>query len=253
MNALGIDIGGTGIKAAVVDTATGAFITERWRVATPEHPGREALSSAIAEMAHHFSWNGPVGCGFPGVMRRGVIQTAVNLSPELVGWDLSAHLGEVFQAPCPVINDADVAALAEMRLGAGVGVRGTVLVLTVGTGIGTAVFHEGHLVPNLELGHLILHGEDAETLISTPARKRAGLTWMEWTGRFNDYLAYICGLLQPERIILGGGGAKKPEKFLPYLKSPVPVELAAFGNRAGIIGAAISGSEASIKLRPLTA
>jgi len=244
MRVLGIDIGGSGIKGAVVNTRDGSFEQPRLRIKTPKKMNPELLSALIDEMLGHFNWDGPVGCGFPGVIRNGTIYTAVNLDPSLVGLNLAQSIVDLGADSCEVLNDADAAGLCECALGAGRDLPGVVLVLTIGTGIGSALFIDGKLVPNTELGHIEFCGRDAEKLISEQARKSRDLSWPEWTSLFESYLSHLRFILQPDRIILGGGGVKKPEKFMPLLKKTDDLALAAFGNRAGIIGAALRGLQA---------
>lgn len=248
MRVLGIDIGGSGVKAAVVDTATGEMQTERYRVETPRPAKRAALVAALVDVAEHFEWQGPVGCGFPGVVCGQRTATAANLHDSLVDVALGEDLTSLFGEPAWLINDADAAGLAEMRFGLGQGQRGVTLFLTVGTGIGTALFVDGQLVPNLELGHMLMHcGKDrfdeAEQFAADAARKREDLKWPEWAARFNRFLAVIHALLWPDRIIVGGGVAKKGDRFLEYIESPCPLELARLQNRAGMIGAAVAAAD----------
>lgn len=243
---MGIDIGGSGIKGAIVETDRGELLTERFRVATPGKAGRAEMLERLETLREHFRWGGgPVGIGFPGVIRGQQIRTAANLSEELVGWELADTLRRSWASPVRLLNDADAAGFAEMRLG-GWGSfreRGTVLLLTVGTGIGTVLFRDGLLIPNLELGHVELRGKDAELLVSERARKEEDLSWKRWGKRFDEFLRYLSNLVQPDLIILGGGGVKKREKVEPYLSEELPFRFAQFGNRAGIIGAAIAGVE----------
>lgn len=246
MLALGIDIGGSGIKSAIVDTSDGSLKTERFRVKTPESPTPRKLLEVLQQSLEHFEWkDGPIGIGFPGVIYDNVIQTAVNLHPSFVGMNLASSLSELSGCHVRVINDADAAGVAEMRLGAGMPYRshGTVLLITVGTGLGTVLFCNGMLVPNLELGHVIFNGGDAEASLSERARKQQGLSWAKWGKLFNAYLEHLQFLLQPNFIILGGGGVKKPERFVEHLILRTPWEFARFGNRAGIIGCALAAAE----------
>lgn len=242
MITLGIDIGGSGIKAAVVDTVTGELKTKRFRVDTPLNPDREALLAILSSVVQHFNWNGPIGIGFPGVVRAGVIHTAANLGPALENWPLAAEFTQRSGLHCSLINDADAAGLAEVVLGAGRGKQGTIIMITVGTGIGTAVFHNGVLLPNAELGHLQFRGRDAELLVSERARKELDLSWKDWGRCFSGYLNYLEKLFWPDCFILGGGGVKKPAKVEPWLKLKTPYEFAGFGNKAGIVGAALNAS-----------
>ncbi|MBN2068214.1 MAG: ROK family protein [Opitutales bacterium] len=244
MDVLGIDIGGSGIKGAVVDVSNGVLLGERYRVATPKPCTREALAEAVASVIRYHNWSGPVGCGYPGVVHRGVLATAANLDKSLIGMDFP----EAVQAACGVkpviVNDADAAGLAEMASGSGKELRGTVIMVTIGTGIGTALFYNGKLVPNTELGHLELHGVDSERLASETARKESDLSWKKWAKNLSDYLNYLHALFAPEMIILGGGGLKKQEKFVEYLDIQCPYCWAKHGNLAGIIGAAATGMQA---------
>ncbi|MFO7724086.1 MAG: ROK family protein [Oceanipulchritudo sp.] len=248
MLALGMDIGGSGIKSAIVDTETGEFVSDRIRTPTPQNPSPEELLGILRDQAAELEWHqGPAGIGFPGVIRENVIHSAVNLGKPLLGLNLSTGLEPVLKGRVRVLNDADAAGFAEMRLGAGLphARSGGVLLLTIGTGIGTVFFHNGMLIPNLEFGHLEINGTSAETYVSERARKVQNLSWKQWTRRFNAYLDHIAFLLQPDLIILGGGGVKKAEKFVPHLEIPTPWEFARFGNRAGIIGAAAAAADAA--------
>lgn len=243
MLALGIDVGGSGIKAAVIDTTIGRMKTERFRIATPKDLGPAEFDRILVRILREFKWkDGPVGVGFPGVIDDGVIKTAANMDKRLIGWDMGAAIRGKTGSAVAVINDADAAGLAEMRFGAGqpFSHRGTVLLITVGTGIGTVLFRNGMLIPNLELGHLEYKGADAESLVSERARKQQDLTWPRWGELFNGYLLHIEMLLQPNFIILGGGGVKKPERFVDQIKIRTDWAFATFGNRAGIIGCALA-------------
>ena len=245
MQALGIDIGGTGIKGSVVETATGELLEERFRVDTPYPATPEAVLAAVREVHAHFRWkNGPVGCGYPGVVRRNTVHTAANLDASFIGFDLgSAIRGTLNVDKVSILNDADAAGLAEMRLGAGAGIRGLVIMLTVGTGLGTALFNNSQLVANSELGHIEFNGADAELQVSDTARKRKHTSRKQWAKQFNAYLRYLEALLWPELFIVGGGGAKKPDKLEGELKPRTPLAFARFRNQAGIVGAAIAAAE----------
>jgi len=245
MQALGIDIGGTGIKGAVVDTETGELRERRFRVETPQPATPEAVLDAVKQVADAFGWkSGPVGCGYPGVIRRNIVYTAANVDKSFIGFDLGAGVRAALGSDqVSILNDADAAGYAEMRLGAGRGVRGLVIMLTIGTGLGTALFNNGTLVANSELGHIIYRGLDAELQVSESARKRKHISRKRWAKQFEGYLNYLESLLWPELFIVGGGGAKKPEKFAEALTPRTPLAFARFGNRAGIIGAAIAASE----------
>ncbi|MCK2217638.1 ROK family protein [Actinomadura sp. ATCC 31491] len=235
MNVLGIDIGGSGIKGAPVDTEAGKLIDERLRIPTPEPSGPEAVAAAVAEIQRHFGWNGPVGVTFPGVVMDGVVRTAANVDRSWIGVDAAALFGGA-----TVLNDADAAGVAEMEFGHGRDERGTVLMLTFGTGIGSALFRAGELVPNTELGHLELHGKDAEHRASARAREEHDLSWEKWAERVQEYLEHVEMLFSPSLIVIGGGASKKADKFLPHITLRTPVVPAGLQNEAGIIGAALA-------------
>jgi len=201
--------------------------------------------ATVAEVVEHFAWDGPIGCGFPGVVRHGQVHTAANLDPSWVGTDLRSVLTETLASPVTVLNDADAAGLAELRYGAGRGRRGVVLMLTLGTGIGSALFIDGRLVPNTELGHLELRGKTAETRASDRVREAKGLSWKEWAGRLDEVLARLQLHLWPDLVILGGGVSKKHEKFVPLLTTPLEVVPAELRNQAGIVGAALAAQDLS--------
>jgi polyphosphate glucokinase len=238
---LGIDIGGTGIKAAPVDVAAGQLTAQRQKLATPRPAKPDAVAQVVSELVKAFAWTGPVGITFPGVVTDGHTQTAANLDPDWIGLDTRKLLGRAAGQPVTVINDADAAGLAEMQFGAGVGERGTVLMLTFGTGIGSALFINGALVPNTEFGHIEIRGKDAEKRASEHAREEHELSWGKWAGRVDEYLEHMEALLAPDLIIIGGGISKKSDKFLPLLTDlrarVVPAKML---NDAGIVGAAMA-------------
>jgi polyphosphate glucokinase len=241
MNAFGLDIGGSGIKGAPVNLDTGALTGERVKINTPRPATPEAIVETAAEVVSRSGWDGPVGCGFPAVIKDGAAQTAANIDEAAIGFDFQRSLEEKLEASVTIVNDADAAGIAEMRWGAGRDVEGVVLMLTLGTGIGTALFVGGNLVPNTELGHIELHGQDAETYAADSARKRDDLGWKEYAGRLDEYVRAIEALLWPDRIIVGGGISKKSEKFLPHLTARTEVVPAQMFNEAGIAGAALAG------------
>src|SRR3954452_417648 len=230
MAVLGIDIGGSGIKGAPVNTLRGSLLDARFRLGTPTGRRPDEVVDAVAEGVRHFDWKGALGLTFPGVVTAGTICTAANLHKSWIGVDLPALVLERVQRNATVINDADAAGVAEVAHGAAKGVAGVVLVLTFGTGVGSAVFLDGKLVPNTELGHLELDGEDAETQIGEAARERKSLSWKKWAKRANRYLVHVEGLLWPDLIVVGGGIAKKPDEWLPLLNSRAPLKVAALGN-----------------------
>jgi polyphosphate glucokinase len=236
---LGIDIGGSGVKGAPVDTALGELTEERHRVPTPQPADVTSIVDAVAEVTEKFTASAKVGITFPGVVVDGVVRTAANVDPS---W-LDAPAAELFSArlgrPVSVLNDADAAGVAEVTFGAGRGQRGLVVMLTFGTGIGSALFLDGKLVPNTEFGHLELKGRDAELHASDRVREQDDLSWEKWAGRVQDYLRHVEMLLQPNLIIVGGGVSKKAEKFLPLIRLRTPVVPATLLNNAGIIGAAV--------------
>jgi polyphosphate glucokinase len=235
MNVLGIDIGGSGIKGAPVDTEAGRLVEERLRVPTPQPSSPDDVAEVVASIVKHFDWNGPVGVTFPGVVLDGVVLSAANVDRSWVGVDAAALFGGA-----SVVNDADAAGVAEMSFGRGREERGTVLVLTFGTGIGSALFTDGTLVRNTELGHLQLHGKDAEHRASARAREEHDLSWEHWAERVQEYLEHVEMLFSPSLIVIGGGVSRKAEKFLPHITLRTPVVPAALQNEAGIIGAALA-------------
>jgi polyphosphate glucokinase len=238
---LGIDIGGTGIKGAPVDVATGQLTMARKKLDTP-HPAKpDAVAAVVHELVSAFAWTGPIGATFPGVVTSGAIRTAANLDPDWIGVNASELFGKTTGQPVTVINDADAAGIAEMKFGAGVGQRGTVLIITLGTGIGSALFIDGILVPNTEFGHIEIRGKDAEKRASELVREEHELSWGKWAGRVDEYLDTMERLLSPGLIIIGGGISKKADKFLPLLSNlQARVVPAGMLNDAGIVGAAMT-------------
>lgn len=236
---LGIDIGGSGVKGAIVDTKKGILITERYRIPTPQPATPEAVAKVLKKITKHFEWEGPVGAGFPGVIQQGVARTAANVDKSWINKDLNKLFSKATGCVVHVVNDADAAGMAEVKFGAGKGQKGTLLLVTVGTGLGTVIFADGQLVPNLEMGHIMLHGADAELYATDAARKKHKLDWDTWAGRFNEYLLRMEELVWPDRIIIGGGASKKGDKFFPLLTTKAPVVPAKLMNEAGIVGAAM--------------
>jgi polyphosphate glucokinase len=246
MHALGIDIGGSGIKAAPVDVDTGKLLAERQKIDTPRPAVPDAVAGVVGELVEAFSWSGPVGITFPGVVTDGVTRSAANLDPAWIGLDTAALLGRAAGQPVRVLNDADAAGVAEMTFGAGVGQKGTVLMLTFGTGIGSALFTRGVLVPNTEFGHIEIRGHDAETRASERAKELHDLSWGKWAGRVDEYLQHLEALLSPHLIIVGGGISKQSDKWVPRLTGiRARVVPAALLNDAGIVGAAMATSSES--------
>ena len=243
MEALGIDIGGTGVKGAVVDTTTGKLVRERLRLRTPQPATPKALCKTVSEVVSHFEWSGPAGCGFPGIIRRGLVRSAAHVSGKWLGRNVKESFDEATGCSFRVLNDADVAGLAEARFGAGKDEKGVVLLLTLGTGIGSALFIDGTLVPNTEFGHVELKGHDAEYWAAESVRKKRKLSWRKWARQVNLYLQAMEFYLSPDLIIIGGGASRKHEKFIPQLKLGTPVLPAQLRNEAGIVGAAVAGAE----------
>jgi polyphosphate glucokinase len=240
MNVFGLDIGGSGIKGAPVDTRTGKLVGERIRVPTPKAGRPDDVVATAVKVISRAGWDGPVGVGFPGVVKDGIVHTAANVDKAFIGFDLGERLRRELGSPVRIVNDADAAGLAEVRWGGGVGVDGVVLMLTLGTGIGTALFIEGKLVPNTELGHIELRGGDAELYASDRARKVDDLSWQDWSGRLQEYLRKMEDLFWPDLIIIGGGVSKRSEKFLPHVKTRTEIVPAEMLNAAGIAGAALA-------------
>ena len=239
MQILGIDVGGSGIKGAPVDVETGQLLAERIRIKTPKNGEPEPIAEVVKQIAQSFSWNGPIGIGFPAPIKGGVALMAANVSEKWVGTNADALFSKVTGCECTMINDADAAGLAEMTFGAGRGQPGTVIMITLGTGIGTAIFHRGQLLPNTEFGHLEVEGEDAEFRASDAARQREDLSWKKYAKRLNKYLSTMENLFWPNLFIIGGGISKESEKYLPLLTIETPVVTAQLLNEAGIVGAAL--------------
>ena len=236
---LGIDIGGSGVKGAIVDTKKGKLLTKRYRIPTPQPATPEAVAEVIKQITDHFEWKGPIGVGFPGVIQHGVARTAANVDKTWIDKDLNKLFSKATGCVVHVVNDADAAGMAEVKFGVGKGLKGTLMLITVGTGLGTVIFTNGKLVPNLEFGHLLLHGADAELYASDAARSNNKLDWTTWAGRFNEYLLRIEELVWPDLIIIGGGASKHEEKFFPHLTTKAKVISAKLMNEAGIVGAAM--------------
>ncbi|MDT4893263.1 MAG: polyphosphate glucokinase [Pseudonocardiales bacterium] len=241
-HAFGIDIGGSGIKGAVVDTATGTLLTSRTRTATPQPSTPDAVAGVVASMLSAARWTGLVGATFPAVIQHGVARSAANVDPSWIGTDVDA----IFTAAAPagsevvVLNDADAAGIAEARFGAARGVQGVVILLTFGTGIGSALLLDGRLVPNTELGHLELDGHDAEKRAAASVREEHKLSYPKWAKRVNDYMTHVERLFTPDLFVVGGGVSKDAEKWVPLLHLRTPVKPAELLNDAGIVGAALA-------------
>jgi polyphosphate glucokinase len=235
----GIDIGGSGMKGAPVDLDTGLLHGERYRIDTPQPATPDAMAPVVKELVEHFEWTGPVGAAMPTVVRHGIVHSAANIDKSWIGVDADALFEDATGCDVAVCNDADAAGVAEMTFGAGRDRAGVVIVLTFGTGIGSGMFVDGHLVPNTELGHIQIDGRDAEDGAAASVRKRDGLSWAQWAGRVNHYLDEVVKLFSPELIILGGGASKRPDDWVPLLDVDAEVTVASMANNAGIVGAAL--------------
>jgi polyphosphate glucokinase len=238
---LGIDIGGTGIKGAPVDTRSGQLLADRHRILTPHPATPDAVTDVVAELAKFFEWTGPTGATFPAVVKNGVARTAANVDPSWIGTDAAARFSTAIGGEVTVVNDADAAGVAEITFGAGKGRRGLVIMITLGTGIGSALFIDGELVPNTELGHLKMGKHDAERVAAESVREEHQLSWKDWGKRVEEYLLMVEALFSPDLFVIGGGVSKKSEKFFPHLDKVrteiVPAQLL---NEAGIVGAALA-------------
>jgi len=237
---LGIDIGGSSVKAALVDVGRGAPSGAVVAVDTPRPATPPALAGVVGELASRFGCEGRIGVTFPGVVRAGTVYTAANVDPAWIGDDAAGRFSEATGCEAIVLNDADAAGVAEAAVGAARNEAGVVLVLTLGTGIGSALLHGGGLVPNSEFGHLVIDGHDAETTTSARVKVDEELSWAEWSGRLDRYLHYVDALVNPDLIVIGGGISADHERFLPLLTLRTPVTAARLGNDAGIVGAALA-------------
>ena len=247
MKILGIDIGGSALKGAPVDTVTGRLLAERHRIATPTRLSPKEMAAAAAEIARRFSWSGPVGIGFPGVVHGRRILTSANLDPAFIGCDGVSLFARATRCPVALVNDAAAAGLAEMTFGAGRGFTGKALLLTLGTGVGSALFYRGMLYP-CELGHLPLKGgRDAEKHVAASVRERKDLSWEDWGSRLDDYIAILERILWPELIVIGGGVSAKHRKFFKYIRPRARLVPARFLNEAGIVGAALWAVQAGLR------
>jgi polyphosphate glucokinase len=246
MHALGIDIGGTGIKAAPVDVTTGKLLADRQKIETPHPALPDPVADVVKQLTTSFNWSGPVGITFPGVVADGVTRTAANMDPAWIGLDAAALFAKATGNPVRVLNDVDAAGVAEMTFGAGVDEQGTVLMVTFGTGIGSALFVKGILVPNTEFGHIEVRGRDAEERASERAKQLHDLSWSKWAEHVDEYLQRIEALLSPDLIIVGGGISRQSEKWVPRLTGlRARIVPAALLNNAGIVGAAMATSSES--------
>ena len=238
----GIDIGGSGVKGAPVDLGTGQLLAERLRIPTPQPSTPDAVAGVVEEITRSFGWEGPVGCAFPAVVKGGRTMTAANVDHAWIDFEAAQLLSSEVGSPVTLLNDADAAGLAEMRYGAGRGVDGLVIMLTLGTGIGSAIFMDGRLIPNTEFGHMEIRGKKAEHRASDRVRKEKDLKYEEWAKRLAGVLQAMEDLFWPDLFILGGGVSKKHDRFLPHVETRTPVVAAELRNEAGIVGAALAAS-----------
>jgi polyphosphate glucokinase len=244
---VGVDVGGSSIKCALVDVKTGAFVGERFSTPTPAHDSTDKLLEALAAVVANLPQEHAVGLAFPSVIRSGVVRTAANLNKSWIGKSLAALAAERLGRAVTALNDADAAGMAELKFGAARDVPGTVLVLTLGTGIGSALFIDGKLVPNTELGHLQVVGQEAEKRASGRAKVENSLSWDGWAIELNLVLKEMHALLWPDLIVLCGGITEEPEKFLPKLHCEARLCVGAMRSEAGIVGAALATTVASLK------
>jgi polyphosphate glucokinase len=249
MEVLGLDIGGSGIKGAVVNIDNGELVTPRYRLPTPEKARPGDVADVVKDIVNHFEWHALMGCGFPAVLRDGVAYTAANISKSWIGKNAAELFTRMSGCTTYMVNDADAAGMAEMSFGAGRNQqKGVVLMLTIGTGIGTAIFVDGRLLPNTELGHIEIRGKEAEHRASDAVRQHKKLDWEDWAARFQEYLTTMENLLYPDLIIIGGGVSKQHEDFFPYLKLRAKIVPAQLLNQAGVVGAAVYAAKKNEEL-----
>lgn len=243
MEILGIDVGGSGIKGTLVDIEKGEFSVKRHRIDTPQPSTPDAVALTVAEIVKHFDYSGPIGCTFPAVILHGVAMSAANVDKSWIGTDAQSLFAKATGCPVVVLNDADAAGIAEMKHGVGRGRDGVIIVLTLGTGIGSAIFTDGVLVPNTEFGHVQMRGMDAEHYAASSIRDKEDLSWKKWGKRLNEYLNYMEVLFTPDLFVLGGGVSKRSHKYIEHIDVRAEVLPAKLLNDAGIIGAAMAASE----------
>ena len=243
MKVFGIDIGGSGIKGAPVDVDAGDLASDRYRIKTPQPATPDAVMDVAAKVVRKIKWDGAVGCALASVVQHGIVYSAANIDPSWIDTDGQALLAERLEMPVHLLNDADAAGLAEMRFGAGRKEKGVVLLLTFGTGIGSALFYRGQLVPNTELGHLQFRGMDAEHYAAARLVEREEMKLDWWAGRVNEYLHYVEVLFTPDLIIVGGGISKRFKDFKKHLSTRAELVPAKLRNNAGIVGAALAAHE----------
>lgn len=246
---LGIDVGGSGIKGALVDIKKGKMVSERHRIETPQPATPKAMIRVMGQIVEHFNYQGPVGVGFPAIVQDGIVLSAANVDDKWIGYAGQKRIAKRTGCPVVLLNDADAAGTAEMRFGVGKKKKGVIMLLTLGTGIGSALFVNGNLVPNTEFGHLFLKNSeiDAEEYASNRIREDEGLSWEVWAGRLDAYLKHLEFIFSPNMFVLGGGVSKQYKDFVPLLTVRAKVVPAKLRNEAGIIGAAMAAYEGSIR------
>lgn len=240
---LGFDVGGTGLKCGIVNITTGEMETDRLKILTPKPATPAAIAEKLEDFIQFFKWNGLIGCGFPAVVQHGVAKTAANIDPSWIGANIEEVFSKATGLPVVALNDADAAGTAEMAYGVGKNLRGVVLMLTIGTGIGSALFHDGVLVPNSEFGHLIFKGNVAEKYCANSIREQQNMNWKTWGKRLNKFLLHLQRVLTPDAIVLGGGVSKSMSQFQDCLTLDIPVLAAQTQNQAGVIGAAVAAHQ----------
>ncbi len=240
MEILGLDIGGSGIKGAIVNTQTGDLITDRQRIPTPEGSDPVEVANSISKIIDFFGYHGPIGCGFPAIIQHGIARSAANISEKWIGLNVNLFLSALSGSPAFTLNDADAAGIAEMKFGVGREYQqGVVILLTIGTGIGSAIFSDGVLLPNTEFGHLQVRGKDAEQRASDAVRQLKEMSWKKWAYALDEYLLILEGLFSPDLFVIGGGVSKKWDKISPHLTLQTNIVPAQSLNAAGIIGSAL--------------
>lgn len=235
---LGVDVGASGIKGAVVNINTGEFLTERLRLETPQPATPKAMANTFAELVRLLEWDGPIGCGFPSIVKKGVAQSAANIHKDWIGVDIEKIFSKASNNKVKVLNDADAAGIGEIMYGGVKDTAGTALLITIGSGLGSALFRDGQLIPNTEFGHIFFKGGIAEHYAANSVRKGKELDWEEWGTRLNEYLLHLDRILSPNLIILGGGVSKRFDKYAEYITVDTKVKTAKLLNNAGIAGAA---------------
>lgn len=236
---LGIDVGGTAIKGALIDVEKGEQLTERLRLPTPQPAGPKEMAEVVREIVKAFEWQGkPIGCGFPAIVKKGVALSAANIDKSWIGVNIEEVFSNSTECPVFALNDADAAGLGSMHFGDGKDAKGTVILITIGSGLGSALFYDGTLIPNTELGHLYMGGRIAEHYASAKTREEKDMSWKDWGKRFNKYLRHLDRLFSPDLFLLGGGGSNKFDEYADRLKVSIPVKPDRLFNRAGLIGAA---------------